>query len=163
MDLQLSESEWDRVGLFCDLLSVRHFDSKYDSILTLLSQHADKAQQAFSSDQGPSLHNTVPAIEALYSAWDKRSGKLKYKAFAPALEAATSKLDEYYTKTAASDAHILTMGTFILLLFLRSSISTYPTLLVVLHPSRKMEHFKKYWSDDLCKDVIALVEDKESP
>jgi hypothetical protein len=39
-------------------------------------------------------------------------GKEKYEAFHEALDAATTKLDEYYTKTAASDAHIIAMGTY---------------------------------------------------
>ena len=40
----------------------------------------------------------------------KAMGKEKYEAFYEALDAATTKLDEYYTKTAASDAHIIVMG-----------------------------------------------------
>jgi len=40
----------------------------------------------------------------------KAMGKEKYEAFHEALDAATTKLDEYYTKTAASDAHIIAMG-----------------------------------------------------
>jgi hypothetical protein len=37
-------------------------------------------------------------------------GQEKYEAFHEALDVATTKLDEYYTKTAASDAHIIAMG-----------------------------------------------------
>lgn len=58
----------------------------------------------------PSLHNALPVIEALHAAWKRRSTKNKYAPFQAALEAATKKLDEYYTKTAESDAHILAMG-----------------------------------------------------
>jgi len=39
-------------------------------------------------------------------------GKERYEPFQEALYTATEKLDEYYTKTAASDAHIIAMGTF---------------------------------------------------
>jgi len=46
----------------------------------------------------------------LHAAWSKRAAKPKYAVFKDALDAATEKLDEYYKKTAASDAHILAMG-----------------------------------------------------
>ena len=70
----------------------------------------DAAQQAFSAAKAPSLHEALPAIEALYSAWDKQSKKAKYAHFADALNTTTAKLDDYYTKTAASDTHILAMN-----------------------------------------------------
>ena len=35
---------------------------------------------------------------------------MQYAVFKDTLDAATEKLDEYYKKTAASDAHILAMG-----------------------------------------------------
>jgi hypothetical protein len=75
-----------------------------------LIKHADIAQQAFSAEAAPSLHNALPAVEALYAAWNKRSTKNKYKPFEAALDAGAKKLNEYYTKTAESDAHILAMG-----------------------------------------------------
>jgi hypothetical protein len=40
----------------------------------------------------------------------KWATKEKYTPFKDALKAATAKLEEYYQKTAESDAHILTMG-----------------------------------------------------
>jgi hypothetical protein len=70
------------------------------------------AQQAFSSAQAPSLHNALPAIEALHAAWSKRSTKEKYAPFKEALVAGIKKLEDYYTKTAESDAHILAMCMF---------------------------------------------------
>ena len=76
----------------------------------ILIKHADIAQQAFSVEKAPSLHNALPAVEALHAAWNKRSTKKKYAPFQAALVAATNKLNEYYTKTAESDAHILAMG-----------------------------------------------------
>jgi len=72
-------------------------------------QHADKAQQAFSSEKTPTLFNAIPAIEALHAAWSSRAGRAKYRPFKSALDAATTKLEEYYEKTAESDAHVLAM------------------------------------------------------
>lgn len=68
------------------------------------------AQQAFSAGARPTLHNALPAIEKMYGAWEKASEKSRYAVFKPALEAGMAKLDEYYQRTAASDAHIITMG-----------------------------------------------------
>ena len=78
--------------------------------LTLDLQYADEAQQAFSASATPTLFNALPAVEALHASWTKAMGKEKYEAFHEALDAAMTKLDEYYTKTAASDAHIIAMG-----------------------------------------------------
>lgn len=78
--------------------------------LTLALQYADKAQQAFSASATPTLFNVLPAIEALHASWMKAMGREKYEPFHVALDAAMTKLDEYYTKTAASDAHIIAMG-----------------------------------------------------
>ena len=77
-------------------------------------QHADNAQQAFSSDQVSTLHLAIPALEALHRAWLSRAEGLKYKRFAPALEAAYTKIDEYYEKTTKSPAYILAMSTSLL-------------------------------------------------
>ena len=49
-------------------------------------------------------------MEALYATWTNRAKKEKYATFEPALDAAMSKLDEYYMKTATSDAHIIAMS-----------------------------------------------------
>jgi hypothetical protein len=54
--------------------------------------------------------NALPAVEALHAVWSKCAVKPKYAVFKDALDAATAKLDEYYQKTVASDAHILAMG-----------------------------------------------------
>ena len=67
-------------------------------------------QQAFSAGARPTLHNALPAIEKMYSAWQKASEKPRYSIFKPALEATMAKLDEYYQRTAESDAHIIAMG-----------------------------------------------------
>ncbi|KAH7902996.1 hypothetical protein BJ138DRAFT_1021272 [Hygrophoropsis aurantiaca] len=90
--LMLSPDEWIRVRLFTDLLA-----------------HADRAQQAFSSDAGPSLHYALPALEGLHKAWLSRSEKVKYIDFTDALSAGVEKINEYYEKTADSDAYIFAM------------------------------------------------------
>ena len=76
------------------------------------TQHADRAQQAFSSDAGPSLHLALPALEALHKAWSARLCKDKYLPFTMALQAAIDKITEYYEKTADLDVFILAMGQF---------------------------------------------------
>jgi hypothetical protein len=77
-------------------------------------QHADRAQQAFSSDEGPSLHSGLPALEALHKAWSSRAKKPKYFDFRNALNDAAAKIAEYYDKTATSDAFILAMCKLLL-------------------------------------------------
>ena len=70
------------------------------------------AQQAFSSDQGSTLHLAIPALETLHKAWSSRSERTKYRYFAPALKAAANKLDEYYGKTTDSPAYVMAMCSF---------------------------------------------------
>ena len=77
--------------------------------MVLMFKHADKAQQAFSSDQGPSLHLALPALEALHKAWSSRASNVKYEPFWDALDAGTSKITDYYQKTADSDAYTFAM------------------------------------------------------
>ncbi|KAI0282706.1 hypothetical protein BC826DRAFT_1110620 [Russula brevipes] len=116
--LMLTDSEWDHVGMFFSLL-----------------HHLDKAQHAFSAAQTPTLFNAIPAIEALHMAWSSHANKLKYNSFKDALCATTAKLNEYYEKTADSDARILVM---------------------LLHPEYKMTYFKKNWNKSLQKEVLEL-------
>lgn len=118
--LKLDGDEWERVGLFLDLLA-----------------HANKAQQAFSSDQTPTLHLAIPALEALHRAWSSRAGRPKYGRFIPALEAACVKIDKYYEKTTESPAYLMAM---------------------ILNPKEKMSYFKKHWSPELQGDVVECVE-----
>ena len=103
-----SDAEWDHVGMFCALLSVS-LSNVCLAVTHMCCQHTDKAQQAFSSAQTPTLFNTIPAIETLHAAWASRVEKFKYRSFKDALNAAMVKLNEYYQKTADSDAHILAM------------------------------------------------------
>jgi hypothetical protein len=80
--------------------------------MKFIMQHTDRAQQAFSSDGGPSLHLALPALEALHKAWSARLGKDKYSSFTLPLEAVIEKISEYYEKPADLDAFILAMGRF---------------------------------------------------
>ena len=112
-DLTLSEDEWKRVRLFNNLLEVRVHFLSFPSQL-IFFKHADNAQHAFSAGTQPTLHNALLAIEKLYAEWDKASSKPRYAPFQPALIAGMAKLDEYYQKTAASDAHVICMGTSLL-------------------------------------------------
>jgi hypothetical protein len=77
-------------------------------------------QQAFSSDQTSTLHYAIPALEALHKAWSSRAERAKYERFAPALEAACVKIDEYYEKTTDSPAYIMVMSMCLLLVLLIS-------------------------------------------
>lgn len=74
-------------------------------------QHADNAQQAFLSEQVSTLHLAIPALEALHRAWSSRAERPKYERFFPALEAAYTKINDYYEKTTESPAYILAMST----------------------------------------------------
>ena len=84
-------------------------------------QHADNAQQAFSSEQASILHLAILALEVLHRAWSSCAECPKYDQFVPALEAAYTKIDE---KTTNSPAYILAMS--MLLLFV-------PMILLMLH------------------------------
>jgi hypothetical protein len=97
--LKLSPTEWSRVGQFAVPFSV---GGQPDI-------HADVAQQAFSSDQGSTLHLAIPVLETLHKAWSSQSERTKYEYFPPALMAAASKLEGYYKKTTDSPAYIITM------------------------------------------------------
>ncbi|KIK11462.1 hypothetical protein PISMIDRAFT_19504 [Pisolithus microcarpus 441] len=52
MELELSEAKWEWVQCLLSLLS-----------------YAEKAQHAFSTEQGLTLHTALPALEALHKAW----------------------------------------------------------------------------------------------
>jgi len=61
----------------------------------------------FSSDQATTLHLALPALEALHKAWTKQASQEKYYDFIPALNAALTKIKEYYDCTADSDVYTL--------------------------------------------------------
>ena len=73
-------------------------------------QHTSDAQQAFSSSSTPTLQNALPALEKMHAAWKKASSKSRYSCFIPSLNAGMAKLDQYYNRSAESDAHIMAMG-----------------------------------------------------
>ncbi|KIK77155.1 hypothetical protein PAXRUDRAFT_167671, partial [Paxillus rubicundulus Ve08.2h10] len=113
------------VGLFASLLA-----------------HADNAQQNFSSDAGPTLHLSLPALEDLHKAWDSCAIQSKYSVFSTGLNKGVEKISEYYEQTADSDAYTMVMHNFI----------------SVLDPSSKDRHFKKYWGSDLRAETLKHAE-----
>lgn len=72
-------------------------------------QHAENAQHAFSSEQGPTLHLALPALEALHKAWTARISREKYADFKDALTAGINKIVEYYDHTADSHSYTVAM------------------------------------------------------
>lgn len=107
--LKLDNDEWQRINTFLGLLAVRILYT-FNGYIWQCYQHADNAQQAFSSDQVSTLHLAIPALEALHRAWSTRAKRSKYERFVPALEAACAKIDKYYEKTTESPAYIMTMS-----------------------------------------------------
>jgi hypothetical protein len=126
-------------------------------VLTVL-QHADNAQQAFSSDNVSTLNHAIPALEALYNAWASRVRveHSKYTPFAAALNVACKTIDTYYEKTTDSPAYIMAMG--LARKSLSSDIANNHDLLV-LDPREKLGYFKKHWSAQLQLDVKKCVEE----
>ena len=108
--LALNEDEWARVRLFCHVLQVRTLSCALTLLMHGFIQHANNAQQAFSSSSTPSLQNALPALERMHAAWEKASSKDRYSHFVPALNAGMAKLNQYYQRSAALDAHIMAMG-----------------------------------------------------
>lgn len=104
--LRLRPDEWENVDLFNGLLAVC---LKLLLLNANTAKHADNAQQAFSSDQAPTLHLALPALEALHKAWSVRQDRVKYQDFVPALESGLAKIEEYYNRTADSDAYTFAM------------------------------------------------------
>ena len=66
------------------------------------------------------------------------------------------KLNEYYERTAESDAHIIAMGSYS---YTHFYIMLTP-LYLVLDPRKKFAHFKKNWSLTLQEEVKELVQKK---
>ncbi|KAK7017665.1 ribonuclease H-like domain-containing protein [Favolaschia claudopus] len=118
--LRLKSEEWARVDLFLNLLAC-----------------AEEAQHAFSSDMRSTLHLAIPALEKLHAQWKLASENAQYTDFWPALEAAMEKVDEYYQKTADSDAYLLAM---------------------VLDPVNKMSYIKANWEEPLYEEATENLE-----
>lgn len=82
--------------------------------------------------------------------------KDKYAPFHPALRAATKKVEEYYDKTADSNAHIIAMCAYSL-----CSFNGCVRVLMcdsVIHPGKKMNYFKENWDEGLQRDIQVLAE-----
>jgi hypothetical protein len=63
----------------------------------------------------PTLQHALPALEKLYSSWEKATAKPRYESFILALTAGMNKLNTYYERSADSDAHIMAMGELLFL------------------------------------------------
>jgi hypothetical protein len=100
------------------------------------------------------LHLAIPTLEVLHRAWYTRTNRPKYKCFIAALQAACTKIDEYYEKTTQSPAYIMAMSRIVLLAS-KQDVNT----IIVLNPKEKMRYFKKHWSPELQDDVIECVEE----
>jgi hypothetical protein len=115
-------------------------------------QYANVGQQAFSSDAGTTLHLAIPALEMLHWAWSSRAEWPKYTHFAPALNAAAQKLDEYYEKMTDSPAYIMAMCVWFWFYL-------FPVLMSPFDPQYgKMAYFKKHWPENLQDEVLACTE-----
>ena len=123
-------------------------------------QHADNAQHAFSSDQAATLHLALPALEALHKAWTTRQTREKYQGYSPALQASLTKIEEYYNRTADSDAYTFAMRCVLLLTVLYLSSQIYH--IIVLDPSVKTQHICKYWGADKMNGILERAEKKVS-
>ena len=108
-DLRLSDDECEHIGLFNDLLAVKCTLQNLIFNFADIVQHADNAQQAFSSDRATTLHLALPALEALHKAWSKCAERVKYLNFVTALNAGLVKIEEYYDHTAECDAYTFAM------------------------------------------------------
>ena len=118
-------------------------------------QTADKAQQAFSYSSIPTLYNAIPALEKLFATWEKQRDMPETERFKNALDAALQKVNEYYEKTSESDAHIMAMRIYFIVLCCEYKLTKF---IPVLHPKRKMKYFKKNWSKALQKEVLSMAE-----
>jgi hypothetical protein len=81
--------------------------------------------------------------------------KEKYGVFKSALNAATSKLDEYYMKNGTSNAHTIAMSAS--QPNCKNCLTTVPP---VINPKKKLSHFKKYWKKEEYDKVVKLIEVK---
>ena len=89
--------------------------------------------------------------------WDSQYKELTSEPFQEAISAGMEKINEYYEKTAESDAHIMAMREFFSIIPLKMYAVLY-IYFIVLHPKRKMKYFKKNWSSELQLEVLTLAE-----
>ncbi|KAG6905004.1 hypothetical protein DXG01_005675 [Tephrocybe rancida] len=127
--LMLSKDEWERVQKFVQVLDL-----------------SDRAQQAFSTENAPILHNGIPALEALHAVWSSLKAHTRYSEFWEALTAGLEKIEAYYEKTADSHAYTFAMH------------DTSSNAAIVLDLNTKMSHFKKHWSTELQDKILTSAE-----
>jgi hypothetical protein len=101
------------------------------------------------SDKGSTLHLALPVLEELHKAWTKRAEHVKYIDFVPALNAGLVKITESYHRTADSDAYTFAMCSITSLCPLINSDTC-----LVLDPSQKMEHIRKYWGQEKLESIL---------
>lgn len=53
---------------------------------------------------------TIPVLEAHYKVWYTHADRPKYSLFTSSLHVACQKIDEYYEKTTASPAYVMSMS-----------------------------------------------------
>ena len=97
-----------------------YFSNQFSS-----NKYADVVEQAFLSDVGTTLHLAIPALETLHKSWSTHAGWAKYARFAPALNVAAMKIDEYYEKTTDSPAYVMAMSSSVYFLYI-SRLLTLP-------------------------------------
>ncbi|RDX52411.1 hypothetical protein OH76DRAFT_1316067, partial [Lentinus brumalis] len=91
---RLDDDDWERVKLCTELLD-----------------DATRYLHAFFKDGVPTLHRSIPALEALLTRWEKRRADPKYALFHPALDKGLEKLRKYYLNLDNTDAYILAQFT----------------------------------------------------
>jgi len=69
-----------------------------------------------------------------------------------AIDTRIQKVAEYYTRTACSDAYLVTMGVLNVFLF------CYFNSCLALNPEEKTAHFKRHWDASLQKDIMEHLE-----
>ncbi|KAJ7125909.1 hypothetical protein C8R44DRAFT_874326 [Mycena epipterygia] len=75
--LAFSKDKWSRVKNFLALLGL-----------------ANAAQQAFLSDEVPSMHSVIPALESLHRGWENQANTSTRAEFEPALPAGLNKITD---------------------------------------------------------------------
>ncbi|KIJ48978.1 hypothetical protein M422DRAFT_45255 [Sphaerobolus stellatus SS14] len=106
--LRITNNEWANLKEFCDVLDICAFFLAANFLLNL-SQISDVAQQVFSSETYLTLYLVIPALEAIHAGlthkWCEASEKIQGH-----IDAGTRQVVEYYNKTSASDAYLVSMG-----------------------------------------------------
>ena len=83
---------------------------------------------------------------------------MKYVDFWDALDAGSAKINQYYKKTAESDAYTFSMCRLFFIFISKRGWSPN-TLTLVLDPSQKLDHIRKSWGDTLLKTALKEAEE----